>query len=158
MATISFSMRKITFGLFVCFFLNQAPWVLCLLDPDYQRNLEIIQQHIFLAITSTVSSLQVLDGALSQLGYTADRVSGHWGHRETGGSLQWTTVRITQRTRHSVTVRVGYRYSAPCILRPPIQPEECGLKLKVVFEWRDIYIENIGVVSLMAGLKIEGNL
>ncbi len=33
---------------------------------------------------------------------------------------------------------------APCIIRlNPIEPEKCGLKLKVVFNWRDIYIENI---------------
>ena len=30
-----------------------------------------------------------------------------------------------------------------------------GLKLKVVLKWKDIYIENIIMVSLIAGLKIE---
>ncbi len=40
-------------------------------------------------------------------------------------------------------------YSGPCILRPiTIQPEEYGLKLKMVLKWRDIYIENITVVLL----------
>ncbi len=44
--------------------------------------------------------------------------------------------------------------SGPCILRPPIQLEECGHK-EVVLKWMDIYNENIGMVSLMAGLKLE---
>ena len=52
-------------------------------------------------------------------------------------------------------------YSGPCILRPPIQPEKYGIKLKVVLKWRDIYVAYISVyirvVSLMATLKIEGN-
>ncbi len=30
-------------------------------------------------------------------------------------------------------------YNDPCILWPPIQPEKCGLSLKVVLKWRDIY-------------------
>ncbi len=47
-------------------------------------------------------------------------------------------------------------YSSPCILRPPLQPLNFGLKLKVVLNWRDICIENIRIVSLIAGLKIEG--
>ncbi len=47
-------------------------------------------------------------------------------------------------------------YSGPCILRPSHQPEIYGLKLKVVLKWRDVYIENIKVVSLIAGLKIDG--
>ncbi len=46
--------------------------------------------------------------------------------------------------------------SGPCILRPPLQPLNFGLKLMVVLKWRDIYIENIRMVSLIAGLKIEG--
>ena len=33
-----------------------------------------------------------------------------------------------------------------------------GLKLKVVLKWKDIYIENIREVSLMAALKIEASL
>ncbi len=33
-----------------------------------------------------------------------------------------------------------------------------GLKLKVILKWKDIYIENIGVVLLMASLKIEGTV
>ena len=45
--------------------------------------------------------------------------------------------------------------ACPCILRPPFQPEKYGLKLKVVLKWRDIYIETIRIVSLIAGLKIE---
>ena len=47
-------------------------------------------------------------------------------------------------------------YSSPCILRLPLQPLNFGLKLKVVLNWRDIGIENIRMVSLIAGLKIEG--
>ena len=51
------------------------------------------------------------------------------------------------------------KYSGPCILRPPSQPEKHDLKLKLVLKLRDNYIENINVfMSLMAGLKIEGNL
>ena len=46
-------------------------------------------------------------------------------------------------------------YSGPCILRPPLQPEKNGLKLEVVLKWRNIYIENIGIVLLIAGLKME---
>ncbi len=41
------------------------------------------------------------------------------------------------------------------ILRPPIQPEN-NLKFEVVLKWRDSFAENIIVVSLMVGLKIEG--
>ncbi len=47
-------------------------------------------------------------------------------------------------------------YSGPCISRPPLQPQKYGLKWEVVLKWRDIYIENIRLVSLMAGLKMEG--
>ena len=48
-------------------------------------------------------------------------------------------------------------YSSLCILRPPLQPEKYhGLKLGVVLKWREICTENIRVVSLIAGLKIEG--
>ncbi len=47
-------------------------------------------------------------------------------------------------------------YSAPCILRPSIQPEKYGLKFKLVLKWRDIYVENIRVVSVIAGLKMQG--
>ncbi len=46
-------------------------------------------------------------------------------------------------------------YSGPCILRPPIQPGKYGIKLEVVSKSRDIYSENIRVVSLISGLKIE---
>ncbi len=46
--------------------------------------------------------------------------------------------------------------SGPCILRPLIQTEKCGLKLKAVLKWRDTYIGNIWKVSVMAGRKIEG--
>ncbi len=49
-----------------------------------------------------------------------------------------------------------YDYGDPCILRPLVQPEKYCLKLEVVLKWRDIYVENIRVVSLMAGLKMEG--
>ncbi len=49
-------------------------------------------------------------------------------------------------------------YSGPCILRPPLQAKQYGLKLEVVLKWRDIYIENIRIVSLIAGLKMEGTV
>ncbi len=49
-----------------------------------------------------------------------------------------------------------YMYSAPCILRPPIHPVKYGLKLKVGLKWRDIYIENIRVVSVMDYLEMQG--
>ena len=39
-------------------------------------------------------------------------------------------------------------------LRPPHQPESYGLKLEVVLKCRNIYIENIRMVSLIAGLKM----
>ena len=39
-------------------------------------------------------------------------------------------------------------YSGPCILRPLLQPEKYSLKWKVVLKLRDIYIENIRMVSL----------
>ena len=42
------------------------------------------------------------------------------------------------------------------MLRPPSQPEKYDLKLKLVLKLRDNYIENIKVMSLKAGLKIEG--
>lgn len=47
--------------------------------------------------------------------------------------------------------------SVPSILRPPIQPVSCDLKLMAVLKWRDIDmgIENIIVVSLMDDLKIR---
>ncbi len=32
-------------------------------------------------------------------------------------------------------------YNDPCIIRPPIQPEKYGLKLKMVLNWGDSYIE-----------------
>ncbi len=47
-------------------------------------------------------------------------------------------------------------YSGPYILRPPLQPGKYGLKLEVILKWRDINTENIRVVSLISGLKIEG--
>ncbi len=47
-------------------------------------------------------------------------------------------------------------YSGPHILKPHVQSEKYGLKLKVILKWRDIYIENIRVVLLMANHKIEG--
>ncbi len=45
-------------------------------------------------------------------------------------------------------------YNGPSHLRSPVQSEKYGLILK----GRGIYIENIRVVSLIAGLKIEGIL
>ncbi len=41
---------------------------------------------------------------------------------------------------------ISGKYSDPCILKPPVQPEEYGLKLNVVLKWKDINIENITVV------------
>ena len=38
--------------------------------------------------------------------------------------------------------------SGPCILRPLFQPEEHGLKLKVVLKCRVIYTDNITIVLL----------
>ncbi len=40
-----------------------------------------------------------------------------------------------------------------CLLRPPIWPEKCGLKLQVVLKWKENYIENMRVVLPMVGLK-----
>ncbi len=40
--------------------------------------------------------------------------------------------------------------------RPPLQPEEYGIKLEVVLKWKDIYIENIRMLSLIDGFKNEG--
>ncbi len=47
--------------------------------------------------------------------------------------------------------------SGPCILRPHLSQKKYSPELKVVLKWRDIYIENVRVVSLMAGLKMEGS-
>ena len=47
-------------------------------------------------------------------------------------------------------------YSALCILKPPRQPEKYGLKLEVVLKWKDSCNKNIGRVSLVAGLEMEG--
>ncbi len=47
-------------------------------------------------------------------------------------------------------------YSSPCLLRLLLQPENFGIKLEVVLKWRDIFAENIILVSLIAGLKMEG--
>ncbi len=47
------------------------------------------------------------------------------------------------------------KYRGHCILRPPVQPEQYGLKLKVVLKWRGIYIENVKVVPVMANLETE---
>ncbi len=47
------------------------------------------------------------------------------------------------------------------VLIQPIQPKNCGLKLKVVLKWKgnyDDYVENIRKVSMLASLKIEGSL
>ncbi len=47
-------------------------------------------------------------------------------------------------------------YSGPCDLRQPIQAAKYGLKLKVVLKLRGVYTENIQVVSLISGLKMQG--
>ncbi len=85
---------------------------------------------------------------------------------ETGGlSCQWSVKTVFYCIPSQSICKTDYIphigtwrqiYSGPCILRPPLQPERYGLKLKVVLKWRDIYIENIRMVSLTAGLKIEG--
>ncbi len=46
----------------------------------------------------------------------------------------------------------------PCVLRPPIQTEKQGRKLEMVFKWRDICVKNITMMSLMAGLVMQGIL
>ncbi len=38
-------------------------------------------------------------------------------------------------------------YSGQCILRPLVQPEKYGLKIKVVLKWEDTYIENVSSVT-----------
>ncbi len=43
-------------------------------------------------------------------------------------------------------------------LRPPVHPAKYGLNLKVVLKWRELYIENTRMMSLMASLKMEGIL
>ncbi len=45
-------------------------------------------------------------------------------------------------------------YSGPCILRPHIQPEKYGLKMKVILKWKDIYIENMSAVIDDLKMKI----
>ncbi len=42
----------------------------------------------------------------------------------------------------------------PALLRPCVQPEKHGLKLKMVLKWRDNYVE-FWFVSLIAALKME---
>ncbi len=49
---------------------------------------------------------------------------------------------------------ISGKYSDPCILKPPVKPEEYGLKLEVVLKWKDIYIENILYNSCVAGWPI----
>ncbi len=38
----------------------------------------------------------------------------------------------------------------------PLQPDKYGLKLEVVLKWKGTYIQNIRVVSLIAGLTMKG--
>ncbi len=47
-------------------------------------------------------------------------------------------------------------YSGACILRPPLQPPKHGPNWEVVLKWKDIYSESIRMVSLIAGLKMQG--
>ncbi len=47
-------------------------------------------------------------------------------------------------------------YSGPCNLRPSIQPAKYGLNFKVVLKERDVSTENMQVVSLISGLKMQG--
>ncbi len=49
-------------------------------------------------------------------------------------------------------------YSDPCILRPLLQPQKFGLKWEMVLKWKDIYVEIIRIVSLIAGLTMEGTV
>ncbi len=51
-------------------------------------------------------------------------------------------------------VYIAWVYRGPYILRQPFQLDKYGLKLQVVLKWRDVYTENIRMVSLMAGLKM----
>ncbi len=39
----------------------------------------------------------------------------------------------------------------------PSRTGQCAGKFKLLVKWEDIYTENISVMSLMSGLKIEGN-
>ena len=48
-----------------------------------------------------------------------------------------------------------YMFSGPCILRPPVQLKKYSLKLNAILKSRDVYTENIRMVSLVAGLKME---
>ncbi len=58
-------------------------------------------------------------------------------------SLPHTCKRVaTQKVVYSILSFCTCTYSVPYILRPPIQAEKCGLKLKVVLKWRNIYIGN----------------
>ncbi len=47
-------------------------------------------------------------------------------------------------------------YNGPYILRPPIQTEKCGLKVKVVLKWRDVYAETMSL-SLTDCHKTHGS-
>ncbi len=75
------------------------------------------------------------------------------GTRWDGKEIKHNSVTMV-RTRQSVPQT--YSTSVPCILRPSLQPEKYGLKLKIVLKWSDIYIENTRMMSLIAGLKIKG--
>ena len=45
-------------------------------------------------------------------------------------------------------------YSWPRFRRPPIQPETCGLKLKVVLKWKDSYVENTCISGVTDGRNV----
>ena len=55
-----------------------------------------------------------------------------------------------------VLTRIQIIYSGFCILRTPVQSEKYGLKFEMLLKWKDIYIENIIVMSLMDGFKMKG--
>ncbi len=67
---------------------------------------------------------------------------------------------VNTQAQQCTCSRHGYVsiYCGPHILRPPIQPEKGGFKLKAVLKWRDISVENERVVSLLSSLKIKRNL
>ncbi len=46
--------------------------------------------------------------------------------------------------------------SGPLHFKTTLQPEKYGLKLETVLKWKDSYNEIVWMVSLIAGLKMEG--
>ncbi len=67
--------------------------------------------------------------------------------------IQWFLIFCFDFEKFNFNFLFACIYSGPCILRPPLQSEKYGLNWEVVLKWRDIYIENARMVSLMADLK-----